>query len=333
MSLTLLKNKLPWLLLIMFALFTPQMLMATGYTFLILVLCLAFLYIIAVSGLDIVFGYSGQISIGHAAFFAIGAYTSGILHNNLGIPVLVTMLVSAVAAAGIGALLAYPASKLVFHFLSLSTIAFGEIVFQIVANSPGEITGNFRGMFSGPVTLFGFALNTSLRFYYFGLACVIVFLVIKNFIVKSKIGRAFMAIRENTRAADGMGVDVRKYKVMAFSISAFYTGWAGAMYMHFVRYISPETFTIETSILFIIMLLFGGTASLLGPVVGVISVMMLTEVLRPLQEYNMLIFGVMMLLVILVIPGGIYGTLRDKFYQIVAKIKDKSKEKGGSANA
>ena len=176
-------------------------------------------------------------------------------------------------------------------------------------------------MFSGPVSFFGFPLNTNLRFYYFGLACVVLFLLVKHFIVKSKVGRAFIAIRENTRAADGMGIDVRKYKVMAFSISAFYTAFAGSMFTHFVRYISPETFTIQQSIMLIIMLLFGGTASLLGPVVGVASVLILTEILRPLQEYQMLIFGVMMLLVIVVIPGGIWGTSVNAFRWALSKFK------------
>ncbi|MCL2579624.1 MAG: branched-chain amino acid ABC transporter permease [Oscillospiraceae bacterium] len=325
----LIKTKMPVLALILVAFSLPTFFTATGNTFFIMVGCLVFLYVIAVSGLDIVFGYSGQISIGHAAFFAIGAYMSGILNNELNIPVIFTMFIASVIAAVIGALLAYPASKLVFHFLSLATIAFGEIVYQIIVNSPGGITGNFRGMFASPVSLFGFPFNSNVRFYYFGLICCILFLLVKHLIVRSKVGRAFIAIRENSRAADGMGIDVRKYKVMAFSISAFYTAFAGAMFTHFVRYISPETFTIQQSIMFIIMLLFGGTASLLGPVVGVVTVLTLTEVLRPLQEFQMLIFGVMMLLVIVVIPGGIWGTMVSAFKKLTGGLQ----KKGGASDA
>ena len=328
---TFLKARVPLLALIVVAFCLPTLFAATGHTFFILVGCFVFLYVIAVSGLDIVFGYSGQISIGHAAFFAIGAYASGIINNLFEIPVLFSMFIASIIATGIAALLAYPASKLVFHFLSLATIAFGEIVYQIIINSPGAITGNFRGMFANPVSLFGFALNNNNRFYYFGLVCAIVFLLVKHFIVKSKVGRAFIAIRENSRAADGMGIDVRKYKVIAFAVSAFYTGWAGGMYMHYIRYISPETFRIYLSITFLIMLMFGGNASIMGPVVGVLAVTILTEGLRPLQEYNMLIFGIMLLLAILIIPGGIWGESVRIYKQLSAKFAKNRKERATDA--
>ena len=287
----------------------PILFGAIDFNYGILICCLIQVYIIAVSGLDVVFGYSGQISIGHAAFYAIGAYCSGMLHNYLGIPAVFTIIIGAMIAAVIGALLAYPASKLVFHFLSLATIAFGEIVYQVIAHSPGGITGDFRGLFSDPISLFGFELNTNTRFYYFGLVCVVLFLIIKQFIVKSKVGRAFIAIRENTHAADGMGIDVRKYKVIAFTVSAFFTAFAGGLYMHLTLYLSPDTFVQKQSVLFITMLLFGGTASALGPVIGVVAVMLLTEMLRSFQDYQMLIYGVLMLIVIVGIPGGLYGML------------------------
>ena len=289
----------------------PILFMALKFSYGILICCLIQIYIIAVSGLDIVFGYSGQISIGHAAFYAIGAYCSGMLHNYLGIPALISIVLGAIVSALIGALLAYPASKLVFHFLALATIAFGEIVYQLITHSPGGITGDFRGLFSDSINLFGFKLNTNMRFYYFGLVCVVLFLIIKQSLVKSKVGRAFIAIRENTHAADGMGIDVRKYKVLAFSSSAFFTAFAGGLYMHFALYLSPETFVQKQSILFITMLLFGGTASALGPVVGVVAVMVLTEMLRSFQDYQMLIYGILMLIVIVGIPGGLYGAFRD----------------------
>jgi len=323
-----LHKKIALLALIVAAFLLPTFFQAIGYRIGIFVACMAFLYIIAVSGVDIVFGYSGQITIGHAAFFAIGAYGSAIMHNYLSIPAVFTMLIASAVAAGVGALLAYPASKLVFHFLALATVAFGEIIHQIITASPGEITGNFRGMFSGPVSFFGFPLNNNQRFYYFGLICVILFLLVKYFIFRSKVGRAFIAIRENTRAADGMGINVRKYKIMAFSVSAFYTAFGGAMFTHFVRYISPETFTIQQSIMFLIMLLFGGTATILGPVVGVVSVLMLQEAIRPLQEYQAFIFGVMMLLVIVIIPGGLWGFLQRIWQKLIAIVVPKPKKEG-----
>lgn len=282
-----------------------------GSDYPILISCFILIYIVAVSGLDVVFGYSGQISLGHAAFYALGAYGSGLMVNFLDFPVLPAMFLAALLSSGIGALLAWPASKLVFHFLSLSTIAFGEIIYQIITHSPGKITGDFVGMRSHFVSLFGRELDSTLKFYYFALALVALFLLAKTWLVDSKVGRAFIAIRENTHAADGMGINVRKYKILAFTISAFYTAFAGAMYMHLVRYVSPDTFMQKQSVLFLTMLLFGGTGTLLGPVFGVVSVMLLVEALRDFQDWQVFIYGILMLIVIVALPGGLYGACRD----------------------
>lgn len=288
----------------------PFVFTAFGFNYGIMTCCFIGLYLIATSGLDIVFGYCGQISMGHAAFFAIGAYGSSMLNKYFGLPVLLTMIIGAVFATLIGALLAYPASKLVFHFLSLATIAFGEIVYQLIMRSPGDITGNSTGMQVAPLSLFGFELNTNTRFYYFTLVCVIVFLVVKTNLVKSRVGRAFIAIRENPHAAEGMGINVRKYKVIAFATSAFFTAFAGAMFAHFVGYISPDTFTYKQSVLFITMLLFGGTASLAGPIIGAGAVLLLNELLRSTEKYQMFIYGFLLLIVIVAMPGGIYSIVQ-----------------------
>ena len=281
----------------------------SGFPYAILICCFIMLYIIAVSGLDIVFGYCGQISMGHAAFFAIGAYGSA-------------LLLGSIAAAAVGALIAYPASKLVFHFLSLATLAFGEIVYQLISHSPGNITNNFVGYYTESVSLFGFQINTNQRFFYFALACTLIFLTAKQRLINSKVGRAFTAIRESRQAADGMGINVRKYKVMAFATSAFYTAFAGAMYAHLVKYISPDTFMQKQSVMFLTMLLFGGTASMFGPICGGAIVMVFNEILRSAERYQMLIYGGMLLMVIVLIPGGIYGTA-EKF------VKDHLKKRKG----
>ncbi len=315
------------------AILLPPFFHATGFTYPILICCLIMLYIISVSGLDIVFGYSGQISLGHAAFYAIGAYGSGILHNFGGVPVLASILIATVFATAIGALLAWPASKLVFHFLSLSTVAFGEIVYQVITHSPYKVTGDFIGMRSDFVDLFGFVLNTNTRFYYFALASTALFLLAKTFIIDSKVGRAFIAIRENTHAADGMGINVHKYKIIAFTISAFYTAFAGALYMHLVRYASPDTFMQRQSVLFLTMLLFGGTGTLLGPILGVISVSILIEFLRSFQDYQMFVYGALMLVVIVGLPGGLYGAVRDILDFIRRRTMRAAGAKGRDGNA
>lgn len=285
--------------------------------------CFFMLYVVAVSGLDVLFGYSGQISMGHAAFFCIGAYVSVLVNKHFGVPIVLTMVIGASVAAAIGAALAYPASKLVFHFLSLATIAFGEVVFQLVAQSPGNITGNFTGIYTDYINLFGYRLKGFTNNYYFFLVVTVAFLIFKKNMINSRVGRALAAIRENSHAANGMGVNVRKYKVLAFAVSAFYTAYAGAMYAHLTRFICPDNFAYKQSVMFMTMLLFGGTASIAGPMVGVFSVQFLNEILRSAQKYQLLIYGVLMLLVIVAMPGGVYGVYKD----IVANIKYKRAQK------
>lgn len=302
-------NLIKCLVAVVVALLVPVFL--GGSSYLCLIAGFITIYIIGASGLDMLFGYSGQISMGHAAFYAIGGYGAGLMTKYLGIPMILSMFLAAAIAAAIGALLALPASKLKFHFLSLATISFGEIIYQVICHSPKRITGDFNGFFSSKLNIFGLKLDTNIKFYYFGIICVIVFLLVKQMIVKSRTGRAFIAIRENTQAAEGMGVNVRKYKVIAFAISAFFVAFAGSMYLGLVGYLHPDMYLQKQSVLFVTMMLFGGSASLAGPVIGAISIEVLLEGLRTFEEYQMLIYGVLLLIVIVAMPGGLVGAARD----------------------
>ncbi len=281
--------------------------LVVGNDYWVMICSIMLLYTIAVSGLDILFGYSGQISLGHAAFFVIGAYTTGLLNNYFGIPLIFTIPLGAILSAAIGALLAYPASKLKFHFLSLATIAFGEIVYNFLYVSPNGFTGDYLGMDAINISF----LTSYTKWYFFLLVICVLALLGKYSLIHSRTGRAFIAIRENTHAADGMGVDVRKSKIVAFAVSAFYTGLSGALFVHLIKYISPETGKQKQSVLFLTMMLFGGTGSMAGPIIGVVLVEILLEIIRPLQEYQMLLYGILLLIVIIGLPGGIYGGFKD----------------------
>ena len=302
-------NLLKCLVAVVVALLVPVLL--GGSSYMCLVACFVTIYTISASGLDVLYGYSGQISMGHAAFYAIGGYGAGLLSEYLGIPLFISMFIAAAIAAMIGALLAFPASKLKFHFLSLATIAFGEIIYQIVTNSPGRITGNYNGFFHSKLDIFGLKLDNNIKFYYFGLICVVLFLIAKTMIVHSRTGRAFIAIRENTQAAEGMGVNVRKYKIIAFAVSAFFVAFAGSMYLGLVGYLHPDMYLQKQSVLFVTMMLFGGSASLAGPIIGAISIEILLEGLRTFEEYQMLIYGILLLIVIVAMPGGIVGAVKN----------------------
>lgn len=282
-------------------------LMLQNYSYGIMLLCFCEIYIIAASGLDVLYGYSGQISFATSAFYGMGAYGSLLIRNHTGLPIIVSMLLAAVITCGIAMIFAYPVSKLKFAFLSLATISFNYIIFQLVTRSPGGITGDFNGAFTDRMSLFGLDLKSYAAFYYFGLVCVVIFVTLKILIVHSRVGRAFLAIRQNTHAADGMGIDVRKYKVYAFGIYGFYAAFAGAMYVHLVGYISPETVAQQQSVIFMIMILFGGICSNWGPVVGAVSIMILQEILGYAEQYQLLAYGVILLVFILFLPGGIVG--------------------------
>lgn len=304
-----------------------------------LLLCFSAIYAIATSGLDLLYGYTGQISFGHAGFFAIGSYVSVLLSHpawgtgkwfGFTLPPIITIFIAAIISMILGVLLSLPASKLVFHFLSLLTIAFGQLVFLSLTSFPG-LTNSYRGITAiPPVEVFGISFASALskyRYYLLSLFFLVIFLVIKQNIIKSRVGRGFVAIRENVLAANGCGIDIHYYKMMAFGISAFFTGFAGALYAHMVGFISPDTYVASTSQIMMTMLLFGGNGNLVGPVVGAAVITLIQEGLASLKDYRMLIFGIFLLIVILFQPNGLYGL----YLQVVAKLKKRTVKKNAAA--
>ncbi|MCD8082155.1 MAG: branched-chain amino acid ABC transporter permease [Clostridiales bacterium] len=264
------------------------------------------IYTIAVTGLDLLFGYTGQVSFGQAGFYAIGAYTSALLSKNMGIPAIVTIFLGAILAMIFGIIVAFPASRLVKHFLSLLTIAFGQMVYTFVNSN--SMTGGPSGIGSIPkISIFGFTLSGYQRYFWLVLVLVIATIIMKNNIINSRIGRAFIAVRENPAAAAGMGINVAKYKIMAFAISAFLAGLAGALYTHLVGFISPDTFTKDQSNMFMTMLLFGGIATIVGPMIGATAILAMQELLQQFAAYQTLIYAVLILIVLFLLPNGTVG--------------------------
>ena len=279
-----------------------------GQQYLLTLLNFVCMYMISVSGLDILFGYSGQISLGHAAFYAAGAYTSALLTTKLGVPVWIAIAAACLVSLILGIIVALPASKLIHHFLALLTISVGQLVYIVLSRA--EFTNAMTGIRSIPkISIFGFQLKSKYAFLIFMILMVALFLLIKQRIVYSRVGRAFQAIRENPVAANGIGINVQKYKIMAFALSAVFTGFAGAMYAHFVGFISPETFTSSQSVMFLTMLLFGGMGTFSGPLIGATIVTFLNESLQVLGSYRMMVYGAFILAVLLFLPHGISGII------------------------
>lgn len=299
-------------------------LMLSGFSYGVMLLCFAQIYIIATAGLDILYGYTGQITFATSAFFGIGAYGSVLMNKHLMIPTGLTIFIAAVLGCGIAMLFAYPVSKLRFAFLSLSTISFNYVVYQLITRSPGGITGDFNGMFVPPLNILGVSLKKFDAFFYFGLVCVVIMVILKNLLVRSRVGRAFLAIKQNQHAAEGMGIDTRKYKIYAFGFYGFYVSFAGALYAHLVGFISPETFAETQSVLFLIMAMFGGLASDWGPVIGGASILVLNDALSYLEQYQLLAYGVLLIVFIVFLPGGVTGEVKRLMSFIVRKRKGRT---------
>jgi branched-chain amino acid transport system permease protein len=274
------------------------------------------IYVIAISGLDMLFGYSGQISLGHAAFYAAGAYTSSLLAVRFGCPIIIGILLGCLVSMILSVAVAIPASKLVHQFLALLTIAAGQMA-HVFLSKAKNITGAMAGIKKIPVfSIFGYKFNSNVSYALLILFLCFLFLFIKKRIIESSTGRAFLAVRENVVAANGIGINIRKYKVMAFMISSVYMAIAGSMYAHYVKYISPETFTNVQSTLFLTMLLFGGMGNMFGPIVGAVIITILNEALQGFSNYRTLVYGIVILLAVLFMPKGLYGLSNDIFGRI-----------------
>ena len=281
--------------------------------YLLLIATLIGIYVIVNAGLDIVYGYSGQITLGQAGFYAIGAYTSALLSMHTPLPVIVCMIAGGALASFLGLIIAIPSVKLVHHFLAMVTIGFGEIV-RLLALNGGELTGAADGIpFIPKLTLFGFIFDSTARYFYFVLVCVVVLLTLKQNLVRSRIGRAFRSIRDNADAAAAFGINVHRLKVTAFAVEGFFGGFGGALYAHLIGFISPETFGLQQSILFLTMVLLGGSGNLWGPILGTVLISVMFEALQPLGQAQMAIYGLIIMGVMLFMPRGISGAIMGRF--------------------
>ena len=242
-----------------------------------------FIYAIVGVGLLILAGFAGQVSLGHAAFLAIGAYTAGYMQRH-GVPFFVYLPLSVVLTGAVGALVGFPALRLSGIYLVIATIAFGFIIEEVAARWESVTNGN-DGMRIKQIELFGFTLSRDgYGFYYLCFGFLILVLVLALNLLRSPTGRAFIAIRDSETAAQSIGVNLSVYKVVAFSISAAMTGLAGCLYAHKMSFISPEMFTLLLSLEFVIVILIGGVGSLHGAVLGSIFVVMVDPFLSYLKD-------------------------------------------------
>jgi branched-chain amino acid transport system permease protein len=279
---------------------------------------------IIVIGLGLLLGYAGQISLGHAAFYGLGAYISGYLTTKYPLSVWLTIPISMFFTGVLAYFIALPTLKLKGHYLAMATLGFGEIM-SVLFVELDEFTGGTSGMTNIPSPkIFNYTLDSYQNYYY--LTWIIVFLVflLSVNIVRSRVGRALLAIHGSEHAAEASGVDVFKYKIQIFVLSAVYAALAGGLYAHFVNFISPSNFTLLYSIILVIMVIVGGMSRLWGAVVGAIILTALPEYMRMFKEYNLLIFSILLILTMLFMPKGVASAFEERLKNFKLRLKGES---------
>jgi len=272
------------------------------------------IYAIVLFGLDIVVGYTGQVSLGHAGLFGIGAYTAGVLILKLDAPVYLTIPAAIAVAAVFGAMLALPALRVTGPYLAMVTLAFGTII-QILINEMTFLTEGPMGITLTKPSLFGHALD-EMEFYWLVLACLVASLIFVHRVLHSQLGRAFEALRGSPVASDCMGVSVYRYKVYAFVISAALAGLAGSLYAYSEQYISPNTYNFELTVMFLLAIIMGGRKTRTGALLGAAIIVMLPKLLDDLEVFRI---GAVVLAVIVAASVAV-GLKRGKLTRVAAAI-------------
>jgi len=275
------------------------------------------IYAIALLGLNILTGFNGQISLGHGAFYAIGAYATAILMDKWGVPYWATIPVAGVLCLVVGFLFGLPALRLEGHYLALATFALGVALPQLLKYKHFEdFTGGVQGIVilkpDAPIaSIFGLKLNTDRWLYLFSLMVLVIMFVIGWNLLRGRIGRALIAIRDQPIAASTMGVDTAMYKSLAFGVSAAFTGVAGGLGAIAVAFVAPDSFSSFLSITLMVGMVIGGIASIQGAIFGAIFVQFVPNVADQISKAApWAIYGVLLILFMYVMPTGIAGAIR-----------------------
>ena len=301
-------SAVPWLMALLLLLLLPFSLSNNYVQYVINIICIN---VILAVGLNIVKGFAGQVTVGHMAIAAIGAYTSAVLSTHLGLPFWAALLGAMLVAAAAGALVGIPSFRLEGAYLALATLGLAESVRIVIAAT--EFLGGAVGYQNIPApVLFGMRLDDYRSYYYLVMPCMLLGLYLSFSILRSDVGRAFKAIREDPLAAGAAGVNVRKYKLIAFVLSALYAGCAGSLQAHMTPgYLNPGSYTITEMVTLLLMVIMGGIGHIWGGVIGAIIVTLIDDYTRQYYEYRMIMFGMVIVLTVMYVPRGIGGFIDD----------------------
>jgi branched-chain amino acid transport system permease protein len=269
----------------------------------------SWLYALLGLSLTLIAGTVGLVSLGHAGLLAIGGYASALLAINFGVPVGIAILSAGLIAALLGTLMAFPAFRLRGHYLSIATLAIGEIVSLVILNWEWLTRGPIGLSGIPPLSLFGIELDTDRSIYWFTLAVLVVLAALQFRLLSSHLGRVLRAVRDDDVAARSYGIGLNRYKALAFAVGSFAAGISGGITSHLYSYINHETFNAQLSILALTIVILGGMGNVTGAIVGSVLLVGLPEVFRVAAEYRMLIYGLVLLLLVRFRPQGLLGTV------------------------
>jgi branched-chain amino acid transport system permease protein len=285
---------------------------------LVYLMVLAGIYAILALGLSLFLGYAGQISLGHAAFFGIGAYTTAILTTRYAFPTVGAFWASALVAAVFAYLIGKPILKLKGYFLALATLGFGEI-FLVIVKEARSLTGGVSGIFNIPwFSVAGFIFDTYLRQYYLVWGVLIGLVLFAKNLVRSKMGRSLLAVAASEDAASSVGINVAQVKVRVFVLSAAFAGLGGSLFASIMSTANPEGFSLGLSVLIVMMVIMGGMGNLYGPISAAIFLTWLTDVLGGYQEYSLPIFGIILILLLIFFPDGVGTRLNARLIYLIS---------------
>ena len=282
-------------------------------------LTLTMVYLMATFGLNLTVGYAGQMSLGQAAFFGIGAYVAAIALK-AGLPFLMVLPIAAIACFVVGLALGFPALRVQHHYLAFATLGFNVLVFLVMRNEE-KVTGGTFGISSIPrPTILGVSFEGYLAYFYFTLAGLVALAAALWWLLRSPWGRAFAALRDNPIRAESLGVNITAYTLLAFAIGAACAGVGGVYYASLVEFIEPGPFHFSTSLMMLLAVIVGGSGRFFGPVVGTVIIILLPEVLRSssieslkfMQKWYLVFFGLAVVALMIWLPGGILS-IADRF--------------------
>jgi branched-chain amino acid transport system permease protein len=271
------------------------------------VLILSCINAIIAAGLNLLLGYAGQISLGHAAFYGLGAYISSIATATWGLPMEASLVLAVVLVSVVAYLIGIPTLKLSGHYLAMATLGFGIIVY-IVFNETISLTGGPSGFVGIPrLKLFGYTFASDISYYYLVAFVLALAVLLSLNIINSRVGRALRAIHTSEKAAQVAGIDIAKYKLFVFVLSAAFAAVAGGLYAHYLTFVAPSSFGFLFSVELVTMVVLGGMANIWGAVAGAFFLTVLPEFLRVFENIELLIFGAILVLGMMYLPDGLAG--------------------------